>query len=102
MTDEKVNLQVEKDTLYQQLLETFREIKKIKPSLTLLEDRYNLLKLKYEKVDHALALIDGRLEKVTRVSKGERKKLAECSSDTLLKSMSQEQIATLCKQLNLE
>jgi len=100
-TDAKVDLQIEKDALYEQLVETHREINEIRPSLNLLEDRYRLLKLQYEKVDHSLALVDGRLEKITEIKKGERK-VAEISTDAMLKKMSPEAIAALCKSLNLE
>jgi hypothetical protein len=99
--DEKADLLVKKDYYHKKLVEVYGDIKELREMLTPLEDQYTELKQSYHSIDHKLALVDGRRTKITKIKKSVKKPI-ETPTDTLLKSMSTEELATLCKQLNLE
>ena len=100
--DEKADLVIEKDAIYAELIETYRELQPMRQALALVEEKYNLLRNRYKKLDHQLALVDGRLKTITKVTKGTTRKPAELSTDILLKKMSPEEVAALCTKLGLD
>ena len=42
--DEKADLVIEKDAIYAELIETYRELQPMRQALALVEERYNLLR----------------------------------------------------------
>ena len=99
MTDEKVSLQIQKDSLYQDLVETYRGIKPMREGLEILEERYRVLRIEYERVDHALALVDGRVKKLTSIKASQSKR--KVSAATLVKKLTSDQIDRIAKELGL-